>query len=119
MEAGHGPAARRVAPTTGRPDPPPSNRRNRPPIDIRFRDRCHESIPDADFDAGRAVNVDGVNLHVACALKRSAARGGPRAWLTFALALYAAGVTTYLLLGSGVLRRDSDVPSAVEARVRT
>ena len=67
-------------------------------MEIRFCDRCHESIPDADFDAGRAVTLKGRTLHVACALSRAASSGGPRAWLGFLLILSTAAVASFLLV---------------------
>ena len=67
-------------------------------MEIRFCDRCHESIPDADFDAGRAVTLKGRTLHVACALSRAVSSGGPRTWLGFLLTLATAGVATFLLV---------------------
>lgn len=85
-------------------------------MDIRFCDRCTESIPDVEFDAGRAVSVDGRNYHVACAMARTLALTGPRAWLAFVLALYAAGVATFLLVVA--LRGDAGVAAPVEARIR-
>ncbi|MFV1958333.1 MAG: HEAT repeat domain-containing protein [Planctomycetota bacterium] len=67
-------------------------------MEIRFCDLCAESIPDSDFDAGRAVAVNGRTYHVTCALRRALALGGWRSWMTFLLALYAAGVVTFLLV---------------------
>ena len=67
-------------------------------MEIRFCDVCSESIPDSDFDAGRAVTVNGKHMHVACSMRRALSLGGPRSWLTFLLALFAAGVATYLLI---------------------
>ncbi|MHC5009861.1 MAG: HEAT repeat domain-containing protein [Planctomycetota bacterium] len=82
-------------------------------MEIRFCDRCSESIPDADFEAGRAIAVDGRSYHVNCALSRSLALTGPRAWLGFLLALYAAGVATYLLVRTLGEEEKPDVVSAV------
>ncbi len=87
-------------------------------MQIRFCARCNESIPEADFDAGSAVTVKGSHYHVACALARNMATGRPRSWLTFVLALYAAGVTTFLLIGA--LTKDDTpqtVPDVVAARI--
>lgn len=88
-------------------------------MEIRFCDRCTESIPDADFESGRAVTVDGHHYHVNCALTRSLALNGPRSWLTFVLALYAAGVVTFLLVGAlGKGEKAPSVPPIVEARIQ-
>lgn len=87
-------------------------------MEIRFCDRCTESIPDSDFESGRAVTVDGRHYHVTCALTRSLALNGPRSWLTFLLALYAAGVVTFLLVAAlGKDEKPQEVPPLVEARV--
>jgi len=87
-------------------------------MEIRFCDRCTESIPDADFESGRAVTVDGRHYHVNCALTRSLALNGPRSWLTFVLALYAAGVVTFLLVGAlGKGEETPQVPPLVEKRI--
>jgi hypothetical protein len=87
-------------------------------MEIRFCDRCTESIPDTDFDSGRAVTVDGRHYHVTCALTRSLALNGRRSWLTFLLALYAAGVVTFLLVGAlGRGEKAPEVPPLVEARI--
>ncbi len=67
-------------------------------MEIRFCDVCSESIPDSDFDGGRAVTVNGKHMHVACSMRRALSLGGPRSWMTFLLALFAAGVATYLLI---------------------
>jgi hypothetical protein len=80
-------------------------------MEIRFCDLCHESIPDADFETGRAVAIDGRTMCVACGLKRSLSLSGPRAWLTLLLALYAAGVTTWLLARGS--ERSGGVPTVV------
>jgi len=62
-------------------------------MDILFCDRCHESIPDADLESGKAVRVGGKVLHVPCAFRR--AMPGPARTLTFLLALGAAGGAAY------------------------
>lgn len=67
-------------------------------MEIRFCDLCQESIPDADFESGKAVKLDARTVCVACALKRSLSLSGPRSWLTLLLALYAAGATSWLLV---------------------
>jgi hypothetical protein len=84
-------------------------------MEIRFCDRCHESIPDGDFDAGRAVSIDGRSLHVACALHRAAAGRSYRSWLGFLLALAALGISTFLLVRT--LNDDGGVTTAVQARI--
>ena len=87
-------------------------------MEIRFCDRCTESVPDGDFDSGRAVTVNGRHYHVTCALTQSLALNGPRSWLTFLLALYAAGVVTFLLVGAlGKGEKAPEVPQIVEARI--
>ena len=68
------------------------------PMDIRFCSVCNESIPDADFDAGRAITAGGRSQHVACALERATRMGSARSWWTSLLALYAAAATTFLLV---------------------
>src|SRR5262245_29751170 len=65
------------------------------PVEILFCDRCHESIPDADLESGRAVRVSGRVLHVPCAFRR--AMPGPGRALTFVLALLALGGTAFVL----------------------
>jgi hypothetical protein len=75
-------------------------------MDILFCDRCRESIPDADLDAGRAVRVGGRLYHVPCAFRR--AMPGPARVALFALALYAAAAATYALVR--VLDRDAAAP---------
>ncbi len=62
-------------------------------MDILFCDRCHESIPDADLESGKAVRVAGKVLHVPCAFRR--ALPGPARTVTFLLALAAAGGAAY------------------------
>ena len=62
-------------------------------MDILFCDRCRESIPDADLDAGRAVRVGGKAYHVSCAFSR--AMPGPGRTLAFLVAVLALGVATY------------------------
>ncbi len=90
-------------------------------LDIRFCSVCNESIPDGEFDAGRAVTANGRSQHVACALERAARVGSPRTWWTSALALYAAAVTTFLLVAwLGRDRESGDaaaVPAATETRI--
>ncbi len=86
-------------------------------MEIRFCDRCHESIPDADFDAGRAVTLGSKNLHVACALRRTASLAGPRSWLAFLLALLAAVGVTYLLVRDGWQGTGRGVSAAVQKRI--
>lgn len=81
-------------------------------MEIRFCDLCHESIPDADFETGRAVAIDGRTMCVACGLKRSLSLAGPRSWLTLLLGLYAAGVTTWLLVKRGDVAQEMRAESA-------
>ena len=90
-------------------------------MEIRFCSVCNESIPDGEFDAGRAIVSGKHSQHVACALRRSVVMSGTRSWLTFALALFAAGVSTFLLVahlgkskGPPVLK---EVPPVVAAHV--
>ena len=70
----------------------------RPPMDIRFCSVCNESIPDVEFDAGRAITARGRSQHVACALERAAELNGTRSWLTSLLALFAAAAAAFLLV---------------------
>ncbi|MDF1699995.1 MAG: HEAT repeat domain-containing protein [Planctomycetota bacterium] len=67
-------------------------------MEIRFCTVCNESIPDGEFDAGRAIVSGDRAQHVSCALQRSVRMGGARSWLTFGLALAAAVISTYLLV---------------------
>ncbi|MDJ0520751.1 MAG: HEAT repeat domain-containing protein [Planctomycetota bacterium] len=67
-------------------------------MEIRFCSVCNESIPDGEFDAGRAIVSGQKSQHVACALKRSVEMSGWRSWLTLLLALFGASVATYLLV---------------------
>ena len=85
-------------------------------MEIRFCDLCHESIPDADFETGRAVAIDGRTMCVACGLRRSLSLTGPRAWLTLLLALYAAGVATWLLTRD---RGPTGVSASVAAAIKS
>lgn len=81
-------------------------------MEIRFCSVCNESIPDGEFDAGRAIVSGQRSQHVACALKRSVEMSGWRSWLTFFLALFAAGVGTYLLVQK--LGEKEEPPQIVE-----
>ena len=90
-------------------------------MEIRFCSVCNESIPDGEFDAGRAIVSGKHSQHVACALRRSVVMSGTRSWLTFALALFAAGVCTFLLVAH-LGRSDTpppmtEVPAVVESHV--
>ena len=62
-------------------------------MDILFCDRCHESIPDADLETGRAVRVGGKVLHVPCAFRR--AMPGPGRAVVAILAVLAAAGAAY------------------------
>jgi hypothetical protein len=62
-------------------------------MDILFCDRCHESIPDADLESGKAVRVGGKIFHVPCALRR--AMPGPGRVLVALLAIGAAAGAAY------------------------
>ena len=86
-------------------------------MEIRFCDVCSESIPDSDFDGGRAVTVAGKHMHVACSMRRALSLGGPRSWLTFLLALFAAGVGTYLLIAELGRTERPDVVTEAEKEV--
>ncbi len=67
-------------------------------MDIRFCDLCQESIPDADFESGKAVTIDARTLCVACAVRRALSLSGARSWITLLLALFGAGAAVFLLL---------------------
>lgn len=67
-------------------------------MEIRFCSVCNESIPDGEFDAGRALISGRKSQHVACALKKSVEQSGPRSWMTLGLALFAAAAAAYLLI---------------------
>ncbi len=84
-------------------------------MDIRFCEITKESIPDGEFEAGRAITVSGKSYYVSAALQRLMARSRVRGWLTFLLVLYAAGATTFLLLTE--LRREKPDPNAVSEAV--
>src|SRR5438477_9501895 len=62
-------------------------------MDILFCDRCHESIPDADLESGKAVRVGGKIFHVPCALRT--AMPGPGRFFVALLALAAAAGAAY------------------------
>ncbi len=81
-------------------------------MEIRFCTVCNESIPDGEFDAGRAIVSGDKSQHVACALKRSVEMSGMRSWLTFVLALGAAVVSSYLLVGK--LQEPTEPPKMAE-----
>ncbi|MCB9825738.1 MAG: HEAT repeat domain-containing protein [Planctomycetes bacterium] len=91
------------------------------PMDIRFCSVCNESIPDADFDAGRAITAGGRSQHVACALERATRMGSARSWWTSLLALYAAAATTFLLVAwlgrDKVPTEPTAVPAVTQARI--
>jgi Skp family chaperone for outer membrane proteins len=78
-------------------------------VEILFCDRCHESIPDADLESGRAVRVAGRVLHVPCAFRR--AMPGPGRTLTFLLALLGAGGAAYAV-SRVASRPDASAPVA-------
>ena len=65
-------------------------------MDILFCDRCHESIPDADLETGKAVRVAGRVLHVPCAFRR--VLPGPGRWAPVALALLAVAGAAYAVV---------------------
>lgn len=90
-------------------------------MEIRFCTICNESIPDGEFETGRAIQTGKRSQHVACGLKRAAEMNGPRSWITSMLALYAAGVATFFLV-STLAKPDTpvkkpEVPKVVEARL--
>lgn len=67
-------------------------------MDIKFCSLTNESIPDGEFEAGRAITVGKKSYYVSAAIQRLLSRGRLRGWLAFGLGLYAAGVTTFLLV---------------------
>jgi hypothetical protein len=73
-------------------------------MEISFCEQCRESIPDADFDAGRAVRVGGRNFHTACAFRRSLP-GRSRA-VAVVLAVLAAGAAAWATVRTVRLERD-------------
>jgi hypothetical protein len=81
-------------------------------MEIRFCTVCNESIPDGEFDAGRAVATGKRSQHVACALRRSVEMSGIRSFLTFGLALLAAGISVFLLIAH--LGADKGPPKILE-----
>jgi hypothetical protein len=90
-------------------------------MEIRFCSVCNESIPDGEFDAGRAIVSGEKSQHVACALKRSVEMSGMRSWLTFALALAGAAMGVYLLVAKYQEPTEAPemvkVPAVVEQRM--
>ncbi len=90
-------------------------------MEIRFCSVCNESIPDGEFDAGRAIVSGDSSQHVACALQRSVQMSGTRSWMTFLLALGAAVVSTYLLVAKlnepTEPPKMAEVPEVVEQRL--
>ena len=46
-------------------------------MEIRFCTICNESIPDGEFETGRAIQTGKRAQHVACGLKRAADMNGP------------------------------------------
>ena len=84
-------------------------------MDIRFCAITNESIPDGEFEAGRAITVGNKSYYVSAALQRLMSRSRVRGWLTFLLVVYAAGVTTFLLAAE--LKRETPDPNAVPAAV--
>lgn len=85
-------------------------------MEIRFCSVCNESVPDSDFDAGRALIDGSESLHVACALRRGMEGRRFRRWLVGGLALYAAVVSSFLLARS--LRPAEPPPAAVDEVTR-
>lgn len=83
-------------------------------MDIRFCSVCNESVPDTDFDSGRALIDGSESLHVACALRRSleGRRVGRVLWIV--LTLYAAAVSTYVLVRS-LDSGEQEVPTVNQA----
>ncbi len=67
-------------------------------MDIRFCSITNESIPDGEFESGRAITVGKKSFYVSAALQRLMARSRLRGWLILLLGLYAVGVTSYLLV---------------------
>jgi hypothetical protein len=82
-------------------------------MEIHFCDRCHESIPDPDFDAGRAVRVGGKSLHVACALRN--AMPGPARALTFVLALAGLGLAAFAVARATAATSEAPKEAAVQS----
>lgn len=64
-------------------------------MDILFCDRCHESIPDADLESGKAVRIGGRVLHVPCALRT--AMPGPGRTVAVVFAVLAAAGAAYAI----------------------
>jgi hypothetical protein len=86
-------------------------------MDILFCDRCHESIPDADLETGKAVRVGGRVLHVPCAFRR--VLPGPGRWAPVALALLAVAGAAYAVVRAERADRPepSEMPAAWHARL--
>ncbi|MDA1193786.1 MAG: HEAT repeat domain-containing protein [Planctomycetota bacterium] len=81
-------------------------------MEIRFCSICNESIPDGEFDAGRAIVARDRAQHVACALQHGVRMGGTRSWLTFVLALGAGVISVFLLMRE--LQRPEGPPTLTE-----
>jgi hypothetical protein len=88
-------------------------------MDIRFCSICNESIPDVEFDAGRAISAQGRSQHVACALERATQVNGMRSWLTSVLALFAAAAALFLLVVHFARPSTPPEPTTVPAVTRT
>ncbi len=65
-------------------------------MEISFCDRCHESVPDADLESGKAVRIGGKVLHIPCAFRR-AMPGAGRTILAL-LTLAALGGATFAVV---------------------
>lgn len=78
------------------------------PFEPLFCDRCHESIPDADIENGKAVRIGSDVLHVGCAFRR--AMPGPGRRLPLLLALLAGAAAAYAVVSVRDLKaaRDDD-----------
>lgn len=85
-------------------------------MEISFCDRCHESVPDADLESGKAVRIGGKVLHIPCAFRR-AMPGAGRTILAL-LSLVALGGATYAVVRLHDGGRDGELRGELEARWR-
>jgi hypothetical protein len=82
-------------------------------MEISFCEGCRESIPDSEFDSGKAVRVGGRNFHTACAFRRTLP-GRSRA-VAVGLALLAAALAVYAGVRTVMLERELSDEKAARA----
>ena len=85
-------------------------------MEISFCDRCHESVPDADLESGKAVRIGGKVLHIPCAFRRAMPGAGRTILALLTLAALAGATYAVVRLNDG--RRDGGLRTDLEARWR-